>query len=95
MFYRVTHYEFEDERYDEILAWSESTRSSVERIRGLEFVDEFRSGPGEGVIVAAYRDEASFIAASETIMSVFSDMNRFVTAPPQTYSGTADMSFGR
>jgi len=95
MFYRVTKYNFEDERFDEILAWGETNRALIEGIDGLRHVDVFRSAPGEGMIVAEYPNEAAFTAASESVSAVLGDMGQFMTSPPHTHSGTVDQSFGR
>ena len=95
MFYRVTTYKFEDERFDEILAWGETVRASIEGIDGFEHADMFRSAPGEGIIVAVYEDEYAFVTAAGTVNSVFGEMGQFLTSPPQTHSGTVDLSFGR
>lgn len=95
MFYRVTKYNFDDARFDEILAWGETVRSVVEGIAGLLYVDSYRSAPGEGMIVAAYESEGAFNAASETVSSVLGDMGQFMTSPPHTHSGTVELSFGR
>jgi heme-degrading monooxygenase HmoA len=95
MFTRVTKYNFEDERFDEILAWGETVRASIEDINGLRHVDVFRSAPGEGMIVAVYQDEAAFTAVSETVTAVLGEMGQFMTSPPHTYSGTVDQSFTR
>jgi heme-degrading monooxygenase HmoA len=95
MFYRVTKYNFDDERYDEILAWGESVRAKIEGIEGMLHVDIYRSAPGEGMIVAAYASEDAFTAASETVSSVLGDMAQFMTGAPHTHSGTVEMSFGR
>jgi len=95
MFYRVTKYNFDDERYDEILAWGESVRAKIEGIDGMLHVDIYRSAPGEGMIVAAYASEDAFTAASETVSSVLGDMAQFMTGAPHTHSGTVEMSFGR
>ena len=95
MFYRVTKYDFDDARYDEILAWSETVRAKVEAIEGILHVDTFRSAPGEGMIVAAYENEDAFNAASDTVMAVLGDMGEFMTSAPHTHSGTVDVSFGR
>ncbi len=94
MFYRVTKYNFDDARFDEILAWGETVRAQVEGIDGLIHVHSFRSAPGEGMIVAAYDSEDAFNAASETVMSVLGDMGQFMTSAPHTHSGTVDLSFG-
>jgi heme-degrading monooxygenase HmoA len=95
MFYRVTKYNFEDDRFDELLAWGETVRESIEGIDGLRHVDVFRSAPGEGMIVATYESEAAFTAASETVTAVLGDMAQFMTSPPHTHSGAVDLSFGR
>jgi hypothetical protein len=95
MFYRVTKYNFEDERFDEILAWSETIRADVEAIPGMLYADMFRSAPGEGMIVAAYDNESSFEAASETVSAVMGGMAQFLSSAPHTHAGTVDTSFGR
>ena len=95
MFYRVTKYNFADERFDEMLTWTETIRADVEAIDGLHYVDMFRSAPGEGMIVAAYENEASFTAASETVSAVLGGMAEFLSSQPHTHAGTVDVSFGR
>lgn len=95
MFYRVTNYNFDDGRFNEILAWGETVRAKIEGIEGLLHVDVYRSAPGEGTIVAAYESEDAFNSASETVSSVLSDMGQFMTSAPHTHSGTVDISFGR
>ena len=95
MFYRVTKYNFDDARFDEILAWGESVRATIEGIAGLSHVDSYRSAPGEGMIVAAYESEEAFDAASDTVSSVLGDLGQFMTSAPHTHSGTVEMSLGR
>ena len=90
MFYRVTRYEFAPERYDEILASAESKADELRAISGLIAVDTFQAGAGEGIIVAAYEDEAAFNAASDTVMAILGDMGQFMSSPPMTSSGTVD-----
>lgn len=95
MFYRVTKFNFDEDRFDEILAWGESVRDKIESIAGLLHVDVFRSGPNEGMIVASYENEAAFQSASSTVMAVLGDMGQFMTSSPHTHAGTVDLSFGR
>lgn len=95
MFYRVTKYNFADERFPEILAWGESVRAKIEAIAGLRHVDVYRSAPGEGMIVASYESENAFNAASDTVTSVLGEMGQFMNGAPQTHAGNVDMSFGR
>ncbi len=51
MFYRVTRYEYPAERYDEILAWAETKTDILRGIEGLQSVDTFVPGPGEGITI--------------------------------------------
>ena len=95
MFYRVTKYNFDDARFDEILAWGESVRAKIEGIEGMLHVDTYRSAPGEGMIVAAYESEDAFNAVSDTVMSVLGEMGQFMTSEPNTHAGTVDLSYGR
>jgi heme-degrading monooxygenase HmoA len=95
MFYRVTKYNFDEDRFDEQMAWAETVRESIESIAGFHHAHVFRSAPGEAMIVAAYEDEASFEAASETVMAVLAGMAEFMTSEPHTHSGTVDLSYGR
>ena len=67
MFYRITKYNFDDGRFDEMLVWGETVRAQIEGIDGMRHADIFRSAPGEGMIVAAYDNEASFTAAADTV----------------------------
>ena len=90
MFYRVTRFEYAPERYDEILAWAGTKTDLLRGIDGLQFVETFVPGPGEGMVVAAYDNEDAFNAASETIMAVLSELGQFLTSPPMTSSGTVD-----
>ena len=95
MYCRVTTCKFEDDRFDEILAWGETVRASIEGVDGFQHADVFRSAPGEGIIVAVYEDEYAFVTAAGAVSSVFGEMGQFLISPPQTHSGTVDLSFGR
>ncbi len=90
MFYRVTRYEYPEERYDEILAWADTKKDQLRAINGLQSVDTFRSGPGEALIVAAYDSEDDFNAAADTVMAVLGELAEFMTSAPMTSSGTVD-----
>ncbi len=59
MFYRVTRYEYPQERYDEILEWANPKTEALRWIDGLRFVDTIQSGPREwtyGLVVRRGRD---------------------------------------
>lgn len=87
MFYRVTRYEFEESHQGDIAAWVDTKTEAVRSIEGLIAVDVFNAGPGEGVIVASYEDEAAFAAASATIAAVLGELGSFLTGPPRTWDG--------
>lgn len=88
MFYRVSTYEYPEDRQAEIETWAHTKTELVRRIDGLIAVDVFEAVPGEGVIVASYEDEAAFSGGSATVKSVLGDMAQFLTAAPVTASGT-------
>ena len=90
MFYRVTRYEYPEERYDEILAWANTKTDQLRAINGLQSVDTFQSGPGEALIVAAYDSEDDYNAVADTVMAMLGEMAQFMTSAPMTSSGTVD-----
>lgn len=87
MFYRVTTLHFDENRFDELIAWSETIRSTVEGIPGLEFADIARTGPGEGVVLGAYSDEAAYVASADVVASVLAGMAEFLMEGSETLSG--------
>jgi len=95
MFYRMTRIHFEDARFDDLLTWAETARARVEALDGFMFADIVRTGPGEGMVVAAYESEASFQAASATVAGVVGEMAEFLTSEPHTHAGTVAYSYGR
>lgn len=95
MFYRFTRLHFEDDRYGELLSWADTAREDIESIEGFEFAELCRTGPGEGMVIAAYRSEADFDAASEVVARVLGGMAHYLTGPPHTHAGTSDRTFGR
>lgn len=88
MFYRVTRYEYAEDKQDEIVDWIGTITDRVREIEGLVAVDVFGALPGESVIVASYEDEPAFEAASGTVMSVLGELGQFLSGPPETLSGS-------
>lgn len=95
MFYRMTRIHFEEPRFDDLVTWAESTRARVEALDGFLFADLVRTGPDEGMVVAAYDSEASFQAAADTVRVVLGEMAEFLTSEPHTHAGTVAFSYGR
>ncbi|MDA2978236.1 MAG: hypothetical protein O3B42_00450 [Actinomycetota bacterium] len=93
MFYRVTNLRFDEDRSDELLVWSESIRSTIEGISGLEFAEIVRTGKGEGIAIGVYSDEASYLASAEIVASVLSGLGEFLTSASPTQSGSSIAAF--
>ena len=90
VFYRVTRYEYPEERYDEIMAWANTKTDQLRAINGLQSVDTFPTGPGESMIIAAYDSEDVFNAAADTVLALLGELAGFMTSAPMTSSGTVD-----
>lgn len=93
MFYRMSRLHFDDDRFDELLAWAESVKPRVQGIDGLVFADIARTGSGEGMILAGYESESDFETAKETVSGLFDEMAEYLTDRPHTHAGSSDFSF--
>jgi hypothetical protein len=90
MSYPVTHLEYPQERYNDMIAWTDGQKDAFPGIDDMQSVDVFPAGPGKSVVVAAYDDEESYNAASETVGDTLRGMAQFLTSPPATSLGTVD-----
>lgn len=95
MFYRMTRIHFEDDNFDDLLTWAETARARIEALDGFLFADIVVTGPGEGMVVAAYDSEGSFQAASTAVAGVVGEMAQLLTSEPHTHQGTVAYSYGR
>ncbi len=94
MFYRMTRLHWDEDRYEDVLSLAESMRSRVEAISGLLFAELARTGLGEGMIIAAYRSEADYQAASAEVASILEGLTRLLTSTPHGHQGTVVLSYG-
>lgn len=94
MFYRMTRLHFEEDRFDDLIAVSESLRDRVESIPGLKFADLAKTGEGEGMIIAAYEQESDFQAASGEVAAILDEMAVYLTATLHGHQGTVVLSYG-
>ena len=94
MFYRMTRLHFEEERFDDLLGYAETMRGRVQAIRGLLSVDIAKTGDGEGMIIAAYRDESDYRAAAGEVASILEGLGEYLTSTPHGHQGTVVFSFG-
>ena len=93
MFYRVTNLSFDEDRFDELLVWSDSIRSTIEAIPGLEFAEIVRTGDADGIAIGVYIDEASYVVSAEIVGSVLSGLGEFLTSASPTQSGSSVAAF--
>lgn len=94
MFYRMTRLRFDEDDFDDLMALAESLRGRIEAIAGLEFVDLAKTGAGEGMFIAAYRDEADYVAAAGEVAEIVGEMTEVLTSTPHGHEGTVVLSFG-
>jgi hypothetical protein len=93
MFYRMSRLHFDEEQFDDLLAWAESAKPRVDQISGLVFADIARTGTGEGMILAGYENESDFNTAKETVTGLFDEMAEYLTDWPHTHAGSAIFYF--
>lgn len=94
MFYRMIRLHWNEADYEAVLSSAESLRGRVEAIDGLRFAELAETGAGEGMIIAAYRSESDFEAASDEVAAILGELGRFLTSPPHGHQGTVVLSFG-
>ncbi len=94
MYYRMTRLHWSEDRFADVLALAESMRDRVEAISGLRFAEFAKTGKGEGMIIAAYRSEADYQAASEEMASILGELTRLLTSTPHGHEGTVVLSLG-
>ena len=93
MFYRMTRLHWDEDDYEELLSTAESMRDRVEAIDGLMFAELAKTGEGEGMIIAAYRSESDYQAASAQVASILDDLDRLLTSTPHGHQGSVALSF--
>jgi hypothetical protein len=84
---------FDDDRFDDLLAWAKSVRPKVEEFSGLVFADICRTGSGEGMIIAGYEEESDFEVVRSDVAELFDEMADYLTDRPHTHAGSAAFSF--
>lgn len=95
MYGRMIRLHFDDDRFDDLVAWCEGVRSQIEAIDGFNTADLIRTGEGEGMILAFYDSDTAYEAASGDTNKALADMAQFLTAPIHIHAGTVHASFGR
>ncbi len=92
MYYRMTRLHWDEDRYDDLLAWAAATKDRVEALDGLLFAGLVRSGPDNGMIISAYEtEEAAESADTGPLMDELAD---FLTKTPHGHEGVVVQSYG-
>lgn len=87
MTYRITNYNFDPNRFDEMLAYADGVRSDLHKIDGLVSAHVCRSGENEAIIIAHYVDKKSLEAAAPQVAKIMSGLGAFMTTTPKTTVG--------
>ena len=80
--YRVTTYEFNPEKFDEMIAYTQGMKDDVLRIEGLNFGHICRTSENSAIIIAQYVDEEAMKKATPKFKEIMGGMRQFFTSPP-------------
>ncbi|SVB93138.1 uncharacterized protein METZ01_LOCUS245992 [marine metagenome] len=82
MHYRVTTYEFDSEKFDDMIAYADGIKDKVQNIEGLNFAHVCRTSEPGAVIIAQYADEEAMENATPKFREIMGGMAQFFTSPP-------------
>ncbi len=94
MYARITHYQMDPSREDEVVAKLDSFTSQIQAMPGVVAAySSWRSEDGHGVTTAIYESEAAAEGASTMAGNVWAELGPFLTAPPtaEVYENVRDM----
>ena len=92
MYYRMTRLHWDEDRYDDLVAWAANVEQRVEAIDGLLFAGLVRSGPDNGMLIAAYESETAATNAGRS--QLMAELTAFLNRPPHGHEGTVVQSYG-
>ena len=81
-FYRVTTYNFDSNKFDDMLEYGNSIKDEVKAIEGLNFGHICRTGENSATIVAQYTNEKAMNDATPKFREIMGGMRKFFTSPP-------------
>ena len=88
MYYRVTRYNFDPAKYDDLMAYADSIKPKLRSIPGLNFGHEVRTGEDSGMVIAQYASAEAAEAAQSLVSEILSEFGRYMTSAPQIHAGT-------
>ena len=94
MYARVTQYQTDPNREDEVLAKLDSLSSQIKAIPGIVAAySSWRSEDGHGVTTAIYEWQAAAEAAATQIQSIWAELGPLMTAlpTPGVYENVRDL----
>ena len=82
MHYRVTTYEFNPDKFDDMMAFADGIKDQVQSIEGLNFAHVCRTSETGAVIVAQYVRKDAMENATLQFQEIMGGMAQFFTSPP-------------
>lgn len=87
MYYRVTTYGFDSDRFDEFMEIADGFRDELKTVDGLEMVHSCIVEEGQGMIISRFVNEAAATVALPQIQEILSRAAQFFTTTPQVTTG--------
>ena len=81
-YYRVTTYEFNPEKFDDMIAYADGVKEDVRKIEGLNFGHVCRTSENSATIIAQYIDEEAMTNATPKFREIMGGMRQYFTSPP-------------
>ena len=93
MYARITTYQANPDRQDEMVAKIGEVRAQIKALAGVVSSYTVWRSDGQGVTTAIYENQAAADAASEQVRVIWGGMADFLTAAPsvETYDNVADL----
>ena len=94
MYARVTTYQADASRLDELEAKLDAIKGQVQAIAGIVNVYSVWRADGKGVVTAIYETQAAADAASEAVQAIWGGLMEFLQGTPstETYDRVAHMT---
>lgn len=83
MFARITHYTFNTDKTDEMVARMEEIKPRVKAVAGAKSVQTCWRDDGTGVTIAIYESQAAADAAVPQVQKIWGELAEFLTSPPK------------
>ena len=75
-------YEFNPEKFDDMIAYADGVKEDVRKIEGLNFGHVCRTSENSATIIAQYIDEEAMTNATPKFREIMGGMRQYFTSPP-------------